>query len=1499
MGRFLPVLFGALLSFASAGASADECPTWSFSGTISSGDGSTIPGTVALWSTCCPAPNGYYGDHAPGTAIEISGGGAVGNSQSQWYALHGDYCVPPPSGDQTCTHPAGEPCGTCTGNFDIELFASQGALEGTVKVTPEPETLEGITVFISTTPDSSGTVATRVTDAEGHFEVRAPDEPARSNNWGLVLDCDNGQGSKTFYVGSGTSAVQAVTLTSSQLATVELELTDPRAGGGGEYGKRGGPSSGGGSGAPGCGGSGGGGNRGGGTGPGDGGAGSPPDAGGSCDSRGQPVNVQTGNVFFDQTDISVPGVLGLHFVRSYNSKDAYYNLPSNMSRGWSHSYSRRLVFADARSIDFWGDDGVPIYYQDLDGDDTYDAALPRTEKTRIVETGGEYQRTFPGGSYETYDSAGRLTSAVDTAGNTTTLERDLAGRVSRVTDPGGRALVLEYDTQGRLSSLFIGDEVVATYGYDTTAQGKLHTVSYPDGSGYVFVSDPAGQILRVEDNSGRPIESHAYGSGATAGYGITSEIGDGKEKLTFSYEAWQTTVTDALGSVTTYDWRWVAAVKRVTKITGPCASCGVGGEQSKEWTHDGDGRITARQKSGEGPTLYSWNAEGRLERVEDPLGRTTDYTYDAQGRVLTASVPGGGLVTYTYGPYGPLTVTQKITATTSRTTAYTYTALGQLHTVTDPRGKTTTYAYNSTGDLESVTDPLGHTTTFAYDSLGRRISVTDELGRTTTTTYDQRGRVTRVTGADDTHTDFLYDLAGRRIATTDALGRTSRSVYDPYGRLSEVVDPMQGVTRYAYDVQGRLVSLTDPGQQMTTFAYDDDGRMSQVTYPGGAYETFAYDLQGRLDTKTDRRGIVTTYAYDAIGRLTGKTYSDGTPAVTYTYDAAGRLATAANGSDTLGWEYDLAGQVTQESSTGNSSVVAYAYDLGGNRLSVSLDGQLFASYGYDDASRLTSITRGSNAFGFGYDDANRRTSMSYPNGITTTYAYDLLNRLTGIQAVLNGTTTITSFGYLYDAAGNRTRKQQLDYTEDYSYDSLYRLTGVERTAGLSGHWHFDYDAVGNRLTTQKDDSVSSASYDDRNQLLTTTGGGALRVKGSLDEPGTAKVNGDPARILSGNVFEATIQATTGTNTFSVEATDLSGNSTTTDYQVDVTATGASYDYDANGNLVEKTEGSDTWTYEWNAENQLKRVTRNGSEVARFSYDPLGRRVEKIADGITTSYTYDGEDVLREVSGATSFKYVHGPGVDEPLAREDASGALTYYHVDALGSVVRRTSQAGAVVHEYRYDAWGNIEAGASEPGYSFTGREWDPETALYYYRARYYDPKIGRFLSEDPIGLEGETPNLYAYVDGNPLARVDPTGMLVELYCVGIGQGPGAPLPNRAAGAAGMKHCFLRIKCECSASPPRVAYDYRLEVLGPNEEGNADIPAPQTFAPGGGTEASIQPPDNDSKDCKNEDCLLRMYRGARRRGRPYGTFGPNSNTFVRDLLAACGMTPNFPPGVIR
>ncbi len=203
--------------------------------------------------------------------------------------------------------------------------------------------------------------------------------------------------------------------------------------------------------------------------------------------------------------------------------------------------------------------------------------------------------------------------------------------------------------------------------------------------------------------------------------------------------------------------------------------------------------------------------------------------------------------------------------------------------------------------------------------------------------------------------------------------------------------------------------------------------------------------------------------------------------------------------------------------------------------------------------------------------------------------------------------------------------------------------------------------------------------------------------------------------------------------------------------------------DPNGNLTSKTEGTDTWAYEWNARNELTRVTKNSVEQARFSYDPLGRRVDKLAGGVTTTYTYDEQDTLREIRGTTTVKFVYGSRMDEPIAADDGT-TLAYLHADALGSVLKTTDAVGAVTFARQYDAWGNLEVGGSEGGYAYTGREWDPEAQLYYYRTRYYDATLGRFTSEDMVGWLGGK-NSFAYVSNNPANLADPLGLTPRATC--------------------------------------------------------------------------------------------------------------------------------------
>ncbi len=237
-----------------------------------------------------------------------------------------------------------------------------------------------------------------------------------------------------------------------------------------------------------------------------------------------------------------------------------------------------------------------------------------------------------------------------------------------------------------------------------------------------------------------------------------------------------------------------------------------------------------------------------------------------------------------------------------------------------------------------------------------------------------------------------------------------------------------------------------------------------------------------------------------------------------------------------------------------------------------------------------------------------------------------------------------------------------------------------------------------------------------------------------------------------------------------------------------------YIYDNNGNLTQKTEKgtSQTTAYTYDAENQLIRIDFPNGDTAEYRYDGLGRRIEKsLVSGLQSEvirYLYDGEDILLELDGANTLKarYTHGSGIDEPLIMErlkEGTGSDVlpvpsfesfFYLSDGLGSITELTDSAGAVVESYLYDSFGNltlfdaqgsllsIHDSRSTIHYSYTGREFGPESGLYYYRARYYDSQVGRFMSEDPISGFRDVPqtlNKYAYTENNPINFVDPLGL--------------------------------------------------------------------------------------------------------------------------------------------
>ncbi|NIO44243.1 MAG: hypothetical protein GTN36_01660 [Candidatus Aenigmarchaeota archaeon] len=209
-------------------------------------------------------------------------------------------------------------------------------------------------------------------------------------------------------------------------------------------------------------------------------------------------------------------------------------------------------------------------------------------------------------------------------------------------------------------------------------------------------------------------------------------------------------------------------------------------------------------------------------------------------------------------------------------------------------------------------------------------------------------------------------------------------------------------------------------------------------------------------------------------------------------------------------------------------------------------------------------------------------------------------------------------------------------------------------------------------------------------------------------------------------------------------------------------------------MTSMTNGCGTTTYTWDARNRLTEIFGYDAQCsplsASFKYDALGRRIEKTINGRTINYLYDGLDIVQEIEGGmVTVNYIRTLNIDEPLARIKSDGTVRYYQTDALGSVIALTDETGNVKTTYNYDPFGNtsVSGEPSDNPFQYTGRENDNpvlsevEGGLYYYRARYYSPELQRFISEDPIRLDSDDINFYAYVGNSPVNWVDPWGLIV------------------------------------------------------------------------------------------------------------------------------------------
>jgi RHS repeat-associated protein len=446
------------------------------------------------------------------------------------------------------------------------------------------------------------------------------------------------------------------------------------------------------------------------------------------------------------------------------------------------------------------------------------------------------------------------------------------------------------------------------------------------------------------------------------------------------------------------------------------------------------------------------------------------------------------------------------------------------------------------------------------------------------------------------------------------------------------------------------------------------------------------------------------------------------------------------------FSYDINDNLTKEA-WGNGIQLQFIYDKVGN-LKQSIDGASNTTniYNYDEIYQLTDATTGNVNFHYDYDvygDLTKRQERvnSLPTA-TVEYQYDKNHQLKKLsQSGLGVTAQVMEFGY--DRLNQLTNISRITANSDgalvtdYQYNEVGLLKDINNyfvkptvfnPVTTISNYHYDYDA-GNRLTLKSGtDGNSVIDYGKDNQLKSVDNSSRADEAYNFNALGIrnnwSTVTGDSRQVQNDGKFE--------------------------------------YRYDDEGNLTRKTElaSGNITNYEWDYRNRLSKVSSAG-QIVDYQYDAEDRRVGKVINGVTKEkYIYDGQGIalVVDAAGVITEHYLYGAGVDNVLARE-ANGAVTWSLGDRQGSVVDLVNEQGAILNHFVYDSFGN-RTGSTTADFRFgyTGRELDTETGLYYYRARYYDSAVGRFISEDPIGFSAGDTNLHRYVGNNATNYTDPSG---------------------------------------------------------------------------------------------------------------------------------------------
>jgi RHS repeat-associated protein len=1026
-----------------------------------------------------------------------------------------------------------------------------------------------------------------------------------------------------------------------------------------------------------------------------------------------PIDMASGAMYLEQTDIMLPGVLPFAFTRRVASD---YRSGWWFGSGWASTIDQHLE-VDAQGVVFITEDGLLLPYPHPAG--TQDSVLPEQGPCRPLTRldDGGYRVTDPLSGHSRWFTAPRddvclLTRITDRNGNIIDFVYDAEGTPQAIRHSGGYDLKLTVD-EGRITALILtgatedgSDATVRRFGY---TDGNLTEVINSSGLPLRFTYDTRLRVTSWEDTNNRRYQ-YAYDDQDRC----TAEGGEaGHLAITLAYDgvdpAWPgcrvTALTTAEGAVSRFvvDDRCLV-VAEIDPLGGIVAT-----------TYDLHQHVTATVDQLGHSTTFVNNEVGQPLEVTRPDGSIVRVAYDERHLPTVMSLPDGSSWRYTNDERGNVTA---ITDPAGATTRFARGRDGSVVEVQDACGRASSYVNNAAGLPLEVTDGLGNTTRYAYNAFGLVTAVTNALGHETRLDWTVEGLIARRTDSDGSNESWEYDGEGNCVRHCDAMGQVSTFEYTHFDRLSARTGPGGERFTFTHDAQLRLAAVTNPQGLTWDYTYDVAGRLLAESDFDGRTTHYAHDAAGRLAARTNAVGQSIRYERDALGQITAKN-ADGI-ITRYTYSSSGSLIGAVGPDSSLQVELDGAGRRTREIVDGRT--LTFAYDAAGNRTLRTTPAGVRSEWVYDAAGRAARLTTAAHIIDFGHDAADRETFRQIDGALSVARGYDSLDRLVTQQWTSTGNRTVVGRSYSYrpdgflvsiqdsqtggrrfdlDAQGRVTAVQAANWSERYAYDAAGNQTEAEWPAKHPGH-----EAVGARIYT--------------GTRLKRAGG----VHYEYDAQGRVVVRRKIRLSRKPDVWR-----------YEWDAEDRLTAVTTPD------GSRWRYTYDPLGRRTGKLRlGLDAeavlerTVFTWDGNTLCEQTTEQGDAGSRN----------------TLTWDYDGHSPLSQVERIWAAE----------APQETIDERFFAIVTDLVGAPTELVSPGGEVAWRTRSTLWGttawNRDASAYTP-LRFPGQYYDQETGLHYNHHRHYDPETARYTSPDPLGLL-PAPNPVTYVH-NPHTWSDPLGL--------------------------------------------------------------------------------------------------------------------------------------------